>query len=87
MELNEITFRSPYLATDAPEVLFCQIEDCAKIAILGRNPYTDPQLINNAISLLLTTGIYVLTFEDWDHLQLIDQIWVTFHTMIQEAFQ
>jgi hypothetical protein len=88
MELNGITFRSPYLAANAPEVLFCQIEDCAEIAILGRNPYTDHQLINNAIRLLLlTTGIYVQMFEEWDHLQPIDQTWVMLCTMIQEAFQ
>jgi hypothetical protein len=87
MELNDIAFCSPYSAADAPEVLFHRIKDCAEIAILGRNPYTDCQLINNAIRLLLTTGIYMQTFEEWDCLQLIAQTWVTHCTMIQEAFQ
>jgi hypothetical protein len=87
MELNDIAFRSPYLAADAPEVLFCQIKDSANIAILRRNPYTDCQLINNAIHLLLTTGVYVRMFKEWDRLQPIAQTWVTFCMMIQEVFQ
>jgi hypothetical protein len=87
MELNDIAFRSLYLAADAPEVLFCWIKDCAEVTILRRNPYTDFKLINNAIRLLLTAGIYVRTFKEWDRLQPIAQTWVTLCTMIQEAFQ
>jgi hypothetical protein len=87
MDLNEITFRSLYLAADAPELLFCWIKDCANIAILGRNLYTDCQLINNAIRFLLTTSIYVQMFEEWDHLHLNAQTWVALCTMIQDVFQ
>ncbi len=72
---------------DAPEVLFRRIEDCAEIAILGRNPYTDRQLLQNLIRLLLTTGLYVRAFEEWDRLQPAAQTWVALRTMIQEAFQ
>jgi hypothetical protein len=68
LELNNIAFQSQYLAADAPEVLFCRIKNCAKISILGHNPYTDRQLINNAICLLLTTGLYQRPFEEWDRL-------------------
>ncbi len=71
MELNDITSCSLYLAANAPKVLFCWIEDCAEIAILGCNPTTDRQLINNAICLLLTTCIYLRTFEELDCLQPI----------------
>jgi hypothetical protein len=59
LELNNVTFQGPYSAANAPEVLFCHIENCAKIAILGSIPYTDRQLINSAIRLLLTTGLYI----------------------------
>ena len=68
MEINDATFRSVYSAADAPKVLFRRIEDCAEIAILGRNPCTNRQLLQNAIHLLLTTGLYVRTFEEWDRL-------------------
>ena len=69
MEINAIAFRGVYSASDAPEVLFWRIEDCAEIAILSRNPYTNRQLLQNAICLLLTTGLYVRAFEEWDCLQ------------------
>ncbi len=78
MELNDTTFRGVYLAADAPKVLFRRIEDCAEIAILGRNPYTDRQLLQNAIRLLLTTGLYVRAFEEWDQLQPAAQTWVNY---------
>jgi len=87
MEINDATFRGVYSAAYAPEVLFRRIKDCAEIAILGRNPYTDCQLLQNAIHLLLTTGLYVRAFEEWDRLQPAVQTWVTLRTMIQEAFQ
>jgi hypothetical protein len=35
IEANNNIFRSLYLTTNAPEVLFCRIEDCAKVALLA----------------------------------------------------
>ena len=58
MEINDTAFRGVYSAADAPEVLFRLIKDCAEIAILGHNPYSNRQLLQNAICLLLTTGLY-----------------------------
>ena len=87
MEINNGAFRGVYSATDAPKVLFWCIEDCAEIGILGRNPYTDHQLLQNAIRLLLTTGLFVRAFEEWDRLQPAAQTWVARRMMIQEAFQ
>jgi len=49
LEANDHIFRSPTSAADDPEVLFRCIEECAKIALLGQNPYTDKQLITNTI--------------------------------------
>ncbi len=69
MELNDTAFCGVYLAANAPKILFRCIEDCPEIAIFGRNPYTDHQLLQNAIRLLLTMGLYVRTFEEWDRLQ------------------
>ena len=77
LEANDHIFRSPTSAADAPKVLFRRIEECAEKALLGQNPYTDKQLITNTIRLLLTTGLYIRAFEDWDQLA----------EMIQEAFQ
>jgi hypothetical protein len=48
LETNDAVFRSPYTATNVPEVLFRRIGECAETALLGHNPYTDRQLITNA---------------------------------------
>jgi hypothetical protein len=41
LEGNNTRFRSPYLAADPPKLLFHRIEECAKIALLGHNTYTN----------------------------------------------
>jgi hypothetical protein len=87
MELNNVAFHSQYSAANAPKVLFRCIKNCAKIAILGQNPSTDCQLINNMIHLLLTTGLNQRPFEEWDRLLPATQIWISLQALIQEAFQ
>ncbi len=59
LKVNDNIFCSPYLVANAPKVLFCRIEDCAKVALQGKNPYTDKQLVLTTICLLLGTGLYV----------------------------
>jgi hypothetical protein len=60
---NDTLFRSVYSPQDAPEVLFCHIEDCQVVQILGDNPYTPQQLLNNAVCLLLQCGLYTPDFD------------------------
>jgi hypothetical protein len=87
LEANNHIFRSPTLAADVPKVLFRRIKECAKKVLLGQNPYTNKQLITNMIRLLLTTGLYVRVFEDWDHLLEPNKTWIELFRMIQDAFQ
>jgi hypothetical protein len=47
------------------------------MALLGRNLYTDRQLVTNAIRLLLTTGQYIRPFKEWDCLTPQGQTWIT----------
>jgi hypothetical protein len=44
-------------------------------------------LINNAIRLLLTTGLYLWPFKEWDRLLPATQMWIALHALIQELFQ
>ncbi len=81
LEANDHIFRSLTSAADAPEVLFTEK------ALVGQNPYTDKQLITNTIRLLLTTGLYIRAFEDWDQLAEPAKTWIELRRMIQEAFQ
>ena len=76
LKANDHIFQSPTLAANAPEVFFRRIKECAKKALLGKNPYTDRQLITNTIRLLLTTGIYIRAFEDWDQLAEPVKTWI-----------
>ena len=68
LEANDNEFRRPYSAADAPEVLFRHSKNCAEIAIIGGNPYTNKQIVMNTIRLLLTMGLYLHMFEEWDRL-------------------
>ena len=87
LEINDTTFCGPYSAAYAPKVLSCRIKNCAEIAILSNNPYTEKQLITNAIRLLLSTRLYIRAFEEWDRLLPAAQMWIELRRVIQEAFQ
>jgi hypothetical protein len=87
LEENDHIFRSPTLAVDPPEVLFRRIKECAETALLGKNPYTDKQLIMNAIRLLLSTGLYTRAFKDWDQLGEASKTWIELRQKIQDTFQ
>jgi hypothetical protein len=76
LEANGHIFQSPMSAADPPEVLFCRIEECTETALLGKNPYTNKQLIMNVIRLLLSTGLYTCAFEDWDQLTDASKTWI-----------
>ncbi len=76
LQTNNTMFLSPYLAANAPEVLFHYIKECAEMALLGPNPYTDWQLVTNAIHLFLTTQLYTRLFKEWDQLVLRGQTWI-----------
>ncbi len=63
-----------------------RIEDCQEVQILGEDPYTAQQLLNNAVRLLLQTGLYTRDFEDWDRKIAADKIWTNLKMFIQEAY-
>ncbi len=76
-----------YSPADAPEVLFRRIEDCQEVQILGNDPYTPQQLINNTIRLLLVTRLYTRNFDDeWDHQDEADKTWPNLKTFIQATY-
>jgi hypothetical protein len=87
LEANNHIFHSPTLAANAPKVVFCHIKECTKKALLGQNPFADKQLITNTIGLLLTTGLYVRAFKNWDQLLEPKKTWIELRRMIQDAFQ
>jgi hypothetical protein len=64
---NDTLFRSAFNSTDAPESLFYQIKQCQEMQVLARDPYSNTQIINNAVRLLMQANIFPLKeFEDWE---------------------
>jgi hypothetical protein len=61
---NDLLFRSVYSPQDVPEVLFRCIKDCQEVQILREDPYMAQQLLNNAVRLLLQTGLFSRDFKD-----------------------
>jgi hypothetical protein len=61
---NDTLFRSVYSLQDALKVLLHCIKDCQEVQILGDDPYTPQQLLNNAVRLHLQSGLYTGNFED-----------------------
>ncbi len=57
---NNTLFRSPMTPTDSPEMLFYQIEQCQEIQKIGKLPYSDDQIIANAIRILFQANIFPL---------------------------
>ncbi len=83
---NDTLFRSAYSPNDVPEVLFRRIEDCQEVQILGEDPYTAQQLLNNAVRLLLQCGLYTRDFDDWEQKPSADRIWINLKTFVQECY-
>ncbi len=84
---NDTHFQSVYSLNNAPEILFHRIKDCQEIQILGDNPYTPKQLLNNATQLLLGCGLYQHNFEEWDRKIPANKICINLKPFIQEAYQ
>ena len=82
---NDTLFRSCYSPQNAPEVLFCCIKDCQEVQILGEDPYTPQQLLNNAVCLFLQCSLYTHVFDDWDWKIAANKIWINLKTFVLEC--
>ncbi len=62
---NDTLFQSAFNPNDASESLFHRIEQCQEIAVLARDPYSNVQVINNAVCLLMQASIFPMKeFDD-----------------------
>jgi hypothetical protein len=50
---NDTLFQNLFPATEAPEMLFYRIDQCQEIQTLAQDPYSNTQIINNALRLLM----------------------------------
>ena len=56
--INEAKFRAPLLPMETPETIFLQLEECQEVQIPAHNPYTDKQLIVNAVIVLRKANVF-----------------------------
>jgi hypothetical protein len=67
--------------------LFWCIGDCQEVQIIGEDPYTAQQLLNNAVRLLFQCGLYTRDFDNWDQKPSADRIWINLKKFVQNATQ
>ena len=64
---NDALYRGPLSHTDAPETLFLRLELCQEVQILANNPYTDTQMLHQAVLLLRQSNILpTKDYDDWE---------------------
>ncbi len=82
---NDTLFQSPFPATEAPEMLFYRIEQCQEIQTLAQDPYSNTQIINNAVRLLMQSNIFPLKeFDTWE--TITPKMYPALKTFIHEAY-
>ncbi len=64
---NNLLFRSPMSTTDAPETLFYRIKQCQEIATLAGDPYTQMQIMNMVVHILMQAQVLLSKeFDTWE---------------------
>ena len=82
---NNSQYWAPLLLTETPGTLFLCLEECQEVQILTLNPYTDKQLIVNAVIVLQKANVFpTKDFNDWEALPL--QTWATMKNFFHKAF-
>ncbi len=71
--------------TDSPEMLFYRIEQCQEIQFIGKLPYSDEQIIANAVRILIQANISPLKeFDTWE--AMTPKTYPAPKTFIHEAY-
>jgi hypothetical protein len=66
-EANEAKFCMLIQLNQTPESVFLCLEECQEVAILADNPYTDKQLISQAVMILRKSNIFpIKDFDKWE---------------------
>ncbi len=82
---NDLLFRSPFLPSKAPEMLFYHLEQCLEIQTIAEDPYTPKQIISNAVILLMASGIFPL--KEFDTLDALpNKMYPILKNFVHEAY-
>jgi hypothetical protein len=82
---NDLLFCSPMTTTDAPEMLFYRIKQCQEIATLAGDPYTQMQIMNMVVRILMQAQVLPSKeFDTWE--QTAAKTYPGLKTFIHEAY-
>jgi hypothetical protein len=84
-EANDAMFRMLLQPNQTPESVFHRIEECQEVAIMAENPYTDKQLMSQAVMILRKSNIFpVKDFDDWE--PKTNKTWALMKMYFQAAY-
>lgn len=83
---NNTTFTAPFNPAETPETLFRRVEECQEVAVLGRTPYSNAQIVGTTMYLFQQSGIFpTREFETWE--AVTPKTWPALKLHVQGAFQ
>ena len=75
---NDKQFRKAWDPSSPFETLIDQIETAQELAIDGRQPYSQPQILSNALHLVQSTGVYAEDCKKWTAKPEPEKTWTNF---------
>ncbi len=82
---NGLLSRSPMATTEAPEMLFYRTEQCQEIATLAGDPYTQMQILNTVVRILMQAQVLPSKeFDTWE--QTTYKMYPGLKTFIHQAY-
>lgn len=82
---NDALYRGALASTDSPETLFLRLELCQEVQILANNPYTDTQMLHQAVLLLRQSNILpTKDFDDWE--DVVHKTWPIMKTFFHKRY-
>ena len=85
MHNNDLLFRSPFPATEPPEMLFHRLEQCQEVQTIGQDPYSATHIMNVAVRILMQSGMFQpKEFETWAGMP--NKTYPLLKTFVHEAY-
>ena len=85
LEENNTRFRNKWDPSQPFELLVEQIEDATDYAIAGGTPYTVRQVLDNAYTLVFSTGMFPEASREWQNTTPVQQTWEHFKQIFYVA--
>jgi hypothetical protein len=75
LNMEPVKFAAPWNPNEPIETFFDRLEDCYVFSIMAKPPYTQEQLIDNAIMSIQCTGLYKTALLEWQGFTEENKTW------------